>query len=119
MRIEDVLIVEIRLDITQRGITADPDVAALADPGNVDIEVEVRRGIAIERIFLCQLVTEYALHRDFPVIGAIQIDDTEAPIDMVRLHGVRYALDVQHRLVELGCVRVEVIAGWGVAVRAA
>jgi hypothetical protein len=47
MRIEDVLIVEIRLDITQRGITADPDVAALADPGNVEIEVEVRRGIAI------------------------------------------------------------------------
>jgi hypothetical protein len=47
MCIEGVLIVEIRLDITQRGITADPDDAALADPGNVDIEVEVRRGVAI------------------------------------------------------------------------
>src|SRR5580692_7495909 len=107
MRIEDVLIVEIRLDITQRSITADPDVAALADPGNVNVEVEVRRGIAIERIVLCQLVTKYALHRDFPVIGAIQVDDAETPVDMVGLHGVWNALDVQHRLVELGCVRVE------------
>jgi hypothetical protein len=47
MRIEDALIVEISLDIGQRGITAEPEVAALADPGNVEIAVEVRRGVAI------------------------------------------------------------------------
>jgi hypothetical protein len=53
MRIEDALIVEIGLDIRQSGIAAEPDVSALADPGNVDIEVEVRRGVAIYRLLYC------------------------------------------------------------------
>jgi len=56
-------------------ITAEPEITALADPRDVEIDVKFSRAVAILVIKPSQLATKYALPDDVPIVGAIEADD--------------------------------------------
>ncbi len=92
---------KLRLDVRQRNVPAYADVHALRHLRNVEIEVRHGNVEAILFVRSQKLVAENALGGGEAIIQAVNRRKAETPVDMIGLHGVRLALDVQDLLIHL------------------
>jgi len=60
------------------------------------------------------LAAENALRCGEAVVHAVERREAEAPVEVIGLDGVRNALDVDGRLIELNGIRVNIVSGRGV-----
>src|ERR1700722_6349209 len=92
---------KLSFNIGQRNVASDANVRALANVREVQVEIHHDR---IEAILFPwrvpqQLLAEIALRRGETVVESPQPGKPESPIKMIRLYGVRLALDVEHFLI--------------------
>jgi hypothetical protein len=86
--------------------------------GNIEIHIVHHRIVAVSIVTLQQLLAEDALGRGVTIVQAIQVRETESPIEVIRLYRIRQAFDVEGNLVKLEGVRDHVIGGFVVGVPA-
>ena len=116
--IADVVRRELRLDVRNRDVAADADVHALGDLREPEVEVVHDRVEAVGAAAVEVLVAEHAVGERVLVVGAVQQRQAATPVEVVALHDVGRALEVERELVELHGVRLERIGGGRVAAAA-
>ncbi len=104
MRIHVIVGRELRLDVGDRDVAPDADHHAFGYLRNVDLAVHHREVEAIGEVVAKQLVARDAERRRVALVLAVDAGEAEAPIDMIGLHRVGQALEIDHRLVELRSV---------------
>ena len=91
---------------------------AVRDLRNEELAIGHRHVVAVVLVLVQQLVAPETVGRGVAIVLAVDRRDTEAPVDVILLHGVRQPLDIDHRLVELHGVGVVVIGGRRIAASA-
>ena len=109
VRIHVVVRRELRLDVRDRDEAADTNQHAVRDPRNEDLAIGHRQVVAIVRILVQKLIAPKSEGRGVAIVLAVDRRQSEAPVDVILLHGVGEPFDIQHRLVELHRIGVVVI----------
>jgi len=99
---------ELRLDVRDRDVAAEPDHQPVQHLRNEDLAVGHRNVEAVVVVLVQQLAGEQSIRRGVAIVLTVDRRDAEAPVDVVFLNRIRQPLDVDDRLVELH--RVGVVA---------
>ncbi len=108
---------QLRLDVGHRDEAADPHHQALGHLRNEDFAIEHREVDAVGLVVAQQLVAHQPIRRGVSVVRAVDRGDSHAPVDMILLHGVGQALQIDDGLVELDGVGRVVVGRGRVAAR--
>ena len=100
---------QLGLDPRDGNETAQPQVQAVDNLRKVEIDV-FQGGIkAILTVIVEQLAAEIPLCQREAIVRSNERGEMVAPVDMIALHGIRQALGVKDKLVQLKTIRVGVI----------
>jgi hypothetical protein len=108
---------KLRLDVGQRDETSEPQQQPFGDLRDVEFAIDHREVVAVVEVMAEELVAREAIGGRVAVILAVDRRQPEAPVDVVGLHGVGHALEVNDGLVELERIRRIIIRGRPVAAR--
>ena len=100
-----------RFDTRNRNEASDADVESLCNLGDIQIRVFEHRIKPVLAVVVEQLSAEIAQTGGEAVTSPKQSAEVESPIDVIGLNRVGKAFHVEHRLVELGPIREDVIGG--------
>src|SRR5207244_9717042 len=104
-------------NVRLRNNATDAHIHSLENLRNVDVEVDHRHIEAVIVVVLEQLITEQSAGNHEAIIESVNAGDAKAPVDMVSLELVRYAFDVENKLILLETIRPQIVDEWKIRVR--
>jgi len=110
---------ELCFDVRLGDDAADAHIHSLEDLRNVEVDIHHRHIEAVVVVVFKELIAEETARNHETVIESINARNAKAPIDVIGLEFVRYALEVENELVLLKTVRTQVVNERKVRVRSA
>ena len=116
VRIQVIVGGPLRLNVRRRNKAAHFQQQALRDFWEVKQGVYLRGVVAVQAVFLQQLVAENAFGDGVAVVHAVNVIHQKAPVDVVGLNGIGLSFQAQNHLVEHYLVWHQVVRSRGVGV---
>jgi hypothetical protein len=92
---------ELRLDVRQRDVAPRTDDESLEGLREVELAIDHREVVAVDRVVLQQLVARQAIRSRVTVVLTVERRQPHAPVDVILLHGIGKAIEIDHELIEL------------------
>ena len=108
---------KLRLDPRHRDKPPQAQIHSLRHPRHIEIDIFKRRIEPILAMIVQPLAAEIPLREGVAIVGPVKRGQVIAPIEMLPLHRVRQPLRIEHELVHLETIGIDIVGLRGVAGR--
>ncbi len=117
VRIHIIVRRQLRFDVGHRDEAAQAEQEAFRDVWDVQLTIHHRKVVSVNQVVAEQLIARQSIRGRVAIVLPVYSGNPEAPVDVVGLHCIGQAFDIDHGLIELHRVRRVHVGRWPVAPR--